>query len=304
MVNKCVLIFLIFFLSTVCTFGQQDSISLQIDRRKLSTAIITESLAYVGVMSYLQYVWYKDKERVPFQLYNDAKGYQQIDKFGHAFGAYWESYIGYYWLKSANVPKDKALLFGGTLGIILQTPIEIFDGIYEGWGFSWPDMIANTAGSTLFIGQELLFDKQLVLYKFSFNRSNYAKQIDGFMGDTYLESLLYDYNGHSYWLSMNANRIKGLKQLPDWLNIAVGYSANGMYGEFENKTAYKGIPIPETERYRQYLLSLDIDWTKIPTNAKWLKTIFKGLMFVKIPFPAFEVNTKNGGGIRGYWLYF
>lgn len=49
--------------------------------------------------------------------------------------------------------------------------------------------------------------------------------------------------------------------------MAVGYGANGMYGEFENIKSYNGITIPETERYRQYLFSLDVDWTKIRTDS-------------------------------------
>jgi len=59
------------------------------------------------------------------------------------------------------------LIYGGMLGFMLQAPIEILDGMYEGWGFSWGDMAANAAGSGLVIGQELLFNEQVVKYKFS-----------------------------------------------------------------------------------------------------------------------------------------
>lgn len=38
----------------------------------------------------------------------------------------------------------KELIYGGPIGLIFQTPIEIFDGLYEKWGYSWPDMAANT----------------------------------------------------------------------------------------------------------------------------------------------------------------
>jgi hypothetical protein len=84
--------------------------------------------------------------------------------------------------------------------------------------------------------------------------------------------------------------------------LAVGYGANGMYGEFENITQYKGVIIPPTERYRQYLLSLDVDWTKIKTRSKALKIVFQGLTFIKLPFPALELNSK--GQLKGYWIYF
>jgi uncharacterized protein YfiM (DUF2279 family) len=253
-------------------------------------------------MAYLQFVWYKDTERVPFHFYDDSKGYLQIDKMGHAYGAYVESYLCYKWLRSAGVSKKKSLLFGGTMGIILQTPIEIFDGIYEGWGFSWSDMAANTAGSLLFLGQEILFDEQLFQYKFSFYRSTYAPESNGLLGDNTLESLFLDYNGHTYWLSTNINNFVLKDKIPDWLNVAVGYSANGMFGEFENKTSWGGVELPKTERYRQFLLSLDIDWTKIPTKSKFLKGLFQALNFIKIPAPAIELNGR--GKLKGHWIYF
>jgi hypothetical protein len=124
-----------------------------IDKKILTPAIITESAVYLGGMSYLQFVWYKDHERVPFHFYNDSKGYLQIDKCGHSFASYCESYIAYNWLRKAGVSRSKALLYGGTMGFIMQGSIEIFDGMYEGWGFSWSDIVTNTAGCALLIGQ-------------------------------------------------------------------------------------------------------------------------------------------------------
>ncbi|MDW3651971.1 MAG: DUF2279 domain-containing protein [Bacteroidia bacterium] len=283
----------------------QDSLktaSSGINKAKLRTAIITESALYLGSMAYLQFIWYNDKERVPFHFFDDSKGYLQMDKMGHAYGAYLESYLSYKWLRSAGLSKNKALLFGGTAGIILQTPIEIFDGLYEGWGFSWSDMAANTAGSFLVIGQELLFDKQLFQYKFSFSRSIYAKQANGYLGDDALESLFLDYNGHSYWLSTRLNNFVLKDKLPDWLSIAVGYSANGMFGEFENRRYWGGVELPQSRRYRQFLLSPDIDWTGIPTKSRFLKGVFQALNFIKIPAPALEIDGL--GRLKGHWLYF
>jgi len=276
--------------------------SSTVNRRKLIPIVAVETAFYVAGMSYLQFVWYKDKERVPFHFYNDTKGYQQVDKFGHVFGAYVESYIGYKLLRNAGVSKGKALLYGGTLGLVLQTPIEVYDGLYKGWGFSAPDMVANAAGSAFVIGQELLFDEQVAKYKFSFSPSPYYKQANGYLGDTHLESLFLDYNSHTYWLSVPINKLALKNTVPDWANVAIGYSANGMFGEFQNRRYYRGVSLPETERNRQFLLSLDIDWTKIKTDSRLLNTILKGMFFIKLPFPALEVNSK--GQVKGHWLYY
>jgi len=271
-------------------------------RTTLYKAIAIEGAYYLGAMFVLQNTWYKDRKTVPFHFYNDNKGYLQVDKFGHAFGAYVESYIGYKSLLCSGVTKSKALIYGGTLGFVLQMPIEIMDGIHEGWGFSWGDMTANAIGSGLVIGQELLFCKQIVKYKFSYWESSYSKQANGYLGTTTMNRLLKDYNGHAYWLSMPVGLILCKKHLPAWLNIAAGYGANGMYGEYENISSFNGIEIPSTMRYRQYLLSLDIDWTNIKTRSKFLRIIFQGMTFIKLPFPALEYNSK--GKFRGYWLYY
>lgn len=265
-----------------------------INNKKLAFVISSEAVFYVGGVSYLAFSWYKDQEMVPFHFYNDNLGYLQIDKLGHAMTAYKESYYGYYGLRSAGVSKKKALIFGGPLGLFMQTPIEIFDGLFPGWGFSWGDMIANTAGSLLLVGQELAWEDQIIKLKMSYQRSPYAKVAPGLLGYNQLESFVYDYNGHTYWLSTNLNKIVPSRHLPDWLNIAFGYSANGMYGEFKNYTRYGGKEIPETVRYRQFLFSLDVDWTKIKTKNKILRSIFRNMLVLKLPFPAIEYNPQEG----------
>jgi hypothetical protein len=272
-----------------------------INKARLITVISGFSTTYVGLMSYLQYIWYKDSERVPFEFYNDLGGYNQIDKFGHIYGSYMESYIGFHSMLWAGVPRKKAAFYGGSLGFILQLPIEIWDGMYEGWGFSWSDVGANTLGSALVIGQELAFQEQLIKYKFTFSHSPYADKANGYLGNGFNE-LFYDYNGHTYWLSAPVNLVIPSKRIPPWVNFALGYSAGGMYGEFENKTHWNGAAIPSAERYRQFLFSMDIDFTKIPCRNKYLKKVLSHMFMIKVPFPAVELNTK--GEISFYPLYY
>jgi hypothetical protein len=277
----------------------QDSTPLK--KSRLITVVSGVSVAYLGSMGYLQYVWYKDHERVPFEFYNDLNGYNQIDKFGHIYGAYMESYIGFHSFLWAGVSRKKAVLYGGSLGFFLQLPIEIWDGMYEGWGFSWSDVGANALGSLLFIGQELVFHEQIVKYKFTFSPSPYAPQANGYLGEGF-NQLFYDYNGHTYWLSAGINRLIKNEIIPEWVNFAIGYSAGGMFGEFENITQYRGVTIPETKRYRQFLFSFDIDFCKIPARNKNLKRLFNFMFMIKVPFPAIEINTK--GQFKFHPLYY
>jgi hypothetical protein len=271
------------------------------NKARLVTTIAAFSTAYIGSMAYLQYIWYHDHDRVKFEFYNDLGGYNQIDKFGHTFGSYIESYIGYRSLRWAGVPEKKAVIYGGSLGFFLQLPIEIWDGMYEGWGFSWSDVVANALGSGLVIGQQLAFQDQVVRMKFTFSHSPYADVANGYLGNGF-DELFYDYNGHTYWLSTGLNRLIPSKKIPDWLNIAAGYSAGGMFGEFENRESYRGVMIPETERYRQFLLSLDIDFSRIEVQNKFLKWLLNNMFMVKIPFPAIEFNSKRQ--FRFYPVYY
>lgn len=272
-----------------------------LNKKRLYTVIASETGTYLAGLSFLSFIWYKDKERVPFHFYNDSRGYLQMDKAGHAYAAYRESYAAYYALRWAGMDKKKALIYGGPVGLIFQTPIEIFDGLYENWGFSWSDMAANTIGALLFTTQEALFDEQVVLLKFSYSPSIYPKY-HSILGESHIERFFLDYNAHTYWLSGNINRLTGIDNIPRWINIAFGYSANGMIKEFENPVYYNGEPFPHLERYRQFLISLDIDFSKIPAKKKWLRSIFRTVNLIKIPFPALEINRIDNVKFRP--LYF
>jgi len=301
---KRISLLLILILVCASTFAQaryEPSYPDSINKKRLTKTIMVEAGTYLAGLAFLNSIWYKDKERVPFNFYNDSKGYLQIDKFGHAYGAYRESYSGYYALRKAGVDKKKALIYGGPIGLIFQTPIEIFDGLYEGWGFSWSDMAANTFGSVLFTVQEAVFNEQVFVMKFSYSPSIYPKYHSN-LGETQLESFFLDYNAHTYWFSGNIQKLTGLKNVPYWLNFSLGYSANGMINEFDNPKFYMGQPFTELERYRQYLFSLDIDFSKIQTNKKWLRSIFSAVNLIKIPFPALEINRVDGLKFRP--LYF
>ncbi len=295
------LLFIILISFSTCLFAQDTT---KLNQKRLWIAVGSQATVLVGGMAWLNYIWYDGHAKLGFHYYNnDGKEYLNIDKCGHAFSAYQESYIAYHSLRWAGVSKKRALLFGGPVGLILQTPVEIFDAMYDGYGFSKNDMIANFTGSALFTFQELFWDEQIVKPKFSYSPSPYRKYYPSMLGETHAQSFFLDYNAHTYWLSFPANKILNFDKTPKWLNIAVGYSANGMFGEFENaKINEFGQTIPDFERYRQFLLSLDIDLTKIQTSNKYLKTTLNVLNRIKIPFPTLEYNSL--GKIKAYGLYF
>ena len=205
-------------------------------------------------------------------------------------------------MKKFNFSEKKALYLGGFQGLILETPIEIFDAYYDGWGFSLSDMVANAAGSLFFIFQQKIFKEQIIKPKLSFSRSKYARVANGYLGKNNIVSeFLYDYNGYTFWFSISPRSIFPRSKIPKWVNVSFGYGSDGMIGEFKNLSSYNGVEIPNFERFRQFYLSLDIDFSKIKTNSKFMKGVFTTLSYIKIPLPTLEISQKK---IQGHFIYF
>ena len=212
--------------------------------------------------------------------------------------------FGYQALRGAGLDEKRSIWYGGTLGLAFLTTIEVFDGFSDGWGFSWGDMAANTLGTGLFIGQQFLWHEQRILVKYSFHTTEFPKYRPDVLGDNFLQQTIKDYNGITIWASCNIKSLllKEESKFPAWLNVAFGYGATGMTGGFGNVLEHNGKPIPPFERKQQFYCSLDIDFTRIPTNNKFLKYTFKVLNIFKVPFPAIEYNT--GGDWVWHWIYF
>lgn len=257
-------------------------------------------MAYGGAMLVLSEQWYSEYEKSPFHFFNDGGEWKQIDKLGHSITSYYEGRLGYEAMRWAGVSEKKAAIWGGSLGFLLQTPIELLDAHSEGWGWSWWDVAANASGSALFVSQQLAWEEQKVLLKVSFHPSEYAQYRPETFGSNFPEQALKDYNGHTFWLSLPMGEVMPEK-LPQWLCISGGYGAQGLLGAFSNPDEINGQPLPQVPRYRQYYLSLDIDWTRIPTNSKVLKSAFTLLSFWKFPAPAVEFNRF---GVELHPVYF
>jgi uncharacterized protein YfiM (DUF2279 family) len=269
--------------------------SLNISRR--NAVVLTEvSLASVALVG-LDQLWYADYPRSKFKTINDSDEWLQMDKMGHVFSSYQLGRLGANVLNWAGVSNKDQLIYGSTLGLGFLTAVEVMDGFSEEWGFSWTDMAANAAGTGLYVGQELLWEEQRILLKYSFHRTRFAKQRPEKLGSGLAEEFLKDYNGQTYWLSANINSFLKSEHIPNWLNLAFGYGANGML----TGDTYDPLFLNQN-RTRQYYLSLDIDLSRIKTKSSVLKTIFDVFNVIKIPFPALELNSK--GRLKLHYLYY
>ena len=169
------------------------------------------------------------------------------------------------------------------------------DGFSTGWGFSFGDASLNSVGTGLFIAQQLLWKEQRILLKFSAHTTEFAQYRPNLLGSSLTERLLKDYNGQTYWLSVNISSfLKKDTKIPRWLNFAIGYGAAGMIGGEENPATNKdGDILPHFSRRRQFYLSLDADLTKLTPKSKVLKAVFETFGFIKIPFPTLEFEHEK-----------
>ncbi|MDN3494033.1 DUF2279 domain-containing protein [Winogradskyella bathintestinalis] len=269
--------------------------SLNESRR--NTVVLTQTTVASATLLGLNQLWYADYSRSNFKTLNDSNEWLQMDKMGHVFSSYQLGRLGANTLNWAGVSKKDQILYGSTLGFGFLTAVEVMDGFSEEWGFSWTDIAANSVGTGLHVGQELLWEEQRIVLKYSFHRTHFAEQRPNKLGNGFLEEFLKDYNGQTYWLSANINSFLKTEAIPNWLNLAIGYGAEGMLTGKPNGPLFLN-----QNRTRQYYLSLDVDLTRVKTNSHVLKTIFDVFNVIKVPFPTLELN--DNGRLKWHGVYF
>ena len=285
-------LFFIVSLSISHTSLAQRADSTAIDRKKLATLAIISGATYTVGMVGLHQLWYKDFSRRDFHFFNDNTEWNQVDKAGHVITSYYLSYSASRALLGCNVAPDKSDLIGAITGTLALLPIEIFDGYSEAYGASAGDLIANTTGSLFFLAQQKVWHEQRVIPRFSFRRTGYPSLRPAVLGDTRVSEILKDYNGQTYWLSIDIDKFI---RFPKWLNLATGYGAQGMVFATNPENQLAGY-----SSYRQFYFSVDPDLTAIKTRSRVIKTLlFIGGM-IKIPAPTLEISR---GKVRLHALY-
>ena len=270
-------------------------------QQKSRTWIVTgvNVLGYGGAMSLLAAAWYTDYHSTKLHSFNDSREWLQVDKVGHFYGAWIESQGNNALWKWTGMERKKRIWISGLTSFAFQTTIEYLDGRSADWGWSWADFGANILGSGSFIAQELAWDEQKIKFKWSFHRKHYDdpslnQRSDQLFGKSSPERFLKDYNGQTYWASMNLKTLLPRSGLPPWLSLSVGYGAEGMFGGEENiardnngTVVFDRRDIP---RVRQWYLAPDIDFSKIKTDKKGWKILFTVLNAFKFPAPALELS--------------
>ena len=298
----CCFLFLLVFQSVLAqnSFDNFLKLSDSLNKKRQNSVFISEAILASGALIGLNQLWYADYPKSDFHLINDNSEWMRMDKVGHFYSSYHIGRFGAEALNWSGASKKNQLIYGASLGFVFLTAVEVMDGFSEEWGASMGDVVANASGTALYVSQELIWKEQRIIPKFSFHTTQYANYRPDLLGNSMQEKILKDYNGQTYWFSANLHSFSNKSEIPKWLNVALGYGAEGLIGENDDKNALI-FPI-KPEKYRQFYLSLDLDLTKISTKSHFLKTVFSVLNTVKIPAPTLEYSPQRG--FKFHALYF
>jgi Predicted periplasmic lipoprotein (DUF2279) len=297
----CFLFFLIF--QSVLAQNSFDTFfkpSDSLNKKRQNAVFISEAALGSAALIGLNQLWYADYPQSDFHFINDNAEWLQMDKLGHLYASYHLGRFGAEVLNWSGASKKNQLIYGAGLGFAFLTAVEVMDGYSAEWGASAGDIIANATGTALYVSQELIWKEQRITPKFSYHKTQYADYRPDVLGSTFSEQILKDYNGQTYWFSVNLYSFSKGSKIPKWLNLALGYGAEGMIsGNEANFVPISGV---YPQKHRQFYFSLDVDLTKIETKSHFLKTFFSIFNTVKIPAPTIEYSTHSG--FKCYVFYF
>lgn len=266
-----------------------------LNKKRVLGVSLSGAAAWTGSIAGLYFVWYKDFPKSGFHTFDDSREWQQMDKVGHMYSSIqFGRFVGdlYEW---SGLDHKKSAIIGAGFSIGYMTTFEFLDATNEQWGFSWSDVGFNTLGTATYFAQEYFWDEQFVHFKFSAHPTDLAQYRPDLLGNDFASRMLKDYNGQTYWMSFNPiHWFKKDSKFPKWINMSLGYGINnqligdgGTYVDVSSNQSFTP--------YRQYFLSFDVNFEAIPTESRLLKLVFRGLNFIKVPFPALEMSQGKLG---------
>jgi hypothetical protein len=255
-----------------------------LNENQLSAVRAGVATAFVGGNAYLYHyfkkAWWSGERSDGFFWNADwDMQFRDQDKFGHMLGGYHLTRIGYAGLRAACVSKTKALVASGIYAALFQLQIEVFDARFVKYGFSYPDVIANTTGQVFAIAQELNPRLKAIKPTFSYRKTRALK--NRVVASELRPSI--DYEGQTYWFSADVNRMLPDAAKPYWpsfIRLSAGHSVTDWINE--QGISYRG--------KRKLLLSLDLDPEKLPGDAPIWRSIKHTLSYYRFPAPALQIT--------------
>ncbi len=249
--------------------------SLQIHPVRLAIVGGITAATVVGVHLYQQKAWWQGP-RAPFRFANDWDYAMNVDKQGHAYGAYLLAHLFGYALRWGGEDRASSTLYGSLFGLGYQLYVEVEDGFHKEYGFSPGDAISDVAGASV----PLLQESFPALKSFALKWSYYPSQ-------EYLDALkreqsrvfIDDYEGQLYWYSWTPRAMfdgPGVAWVPEWLGLSVGFGARQLYDA--------------SLRHRVIAVTFDVSLSRIHTGSDFVDAILTALDHIHVPAPGFIVE--------------
>lgn len=259
-----------------------------VDYLRLSSMAGLMLTANIIALDYQMDIWYTEETNTFHSLdfSKDWGKYQQMDKFGHFMDAYFTSDLSGKVYRWSGISGNTSVWLGALTGWLWMLEIELNDAFMADWGFSWGDMLANTAGSTFYVLQQFNYDLLGGIHpKFSWHKSDAWKEMR-YNHDP--KALIEDYEGMTFWVTVNPHHYfpkSWKKTYPEWLaplGIAFGISA-------------KDIGIYPWGGYKEYFVGLDVDLRKLPIldEVDFLKFLKSEVNFLRLPLPTIRFSSQG-----------
>jgi hypothetical protein len=254
-------------------------------RFAIATGGLTATIAALHI--YQLNAWWSE-QRVPFHVFDDPDYKDNFDKAGHAFGAY---YAGHFFDEAftwSGMDSAQSTALAATCAALWELYIEMEDGYARDWGFSKGDAQADITGALFYLARNRVPFLRNFKYKWTyFPSKNMLRGEPDIPGQTL--TVIEDYAGQSYWLSVNVNGIlpeSARGYWPDWLNLALGWADYSLFAP--------GLPGPDAfrNRHKAWMLSLDYDVSKMlpETSSGLLNLLIRGLDYWHLPAPALRLT--------------
>jgi len=236
---------------------------------------------------YFKRAWWSG-ERAPHFFFRADwdEDFRDQDKFGHMFGGFHLARIGDALLRDACASKEHALLWSAAYAWAFQLQIEIFDGLYKKYGFSYADLLANTTGMVLAVEQNKHPALRAIKPTMSYHRSAEMRNARNIPGE--LRPSL-DYSGQTYWFSADVNALlpeSARGYWPSFLRVSAGHSITDW---IDPKTG------AQMRAQRKLLLSIDLDLEKLPGDNPIWKKLKRNLSYAHLPSPALQLTPRFEG---------
>ncbi len=276
-------------LDSVAIGGPVDSAAAPVSCRDKDDVVLRRAgvaAAFVGgnaaLLAYMKNAWWTGEKADEFFFRADwDENFRDQDKFGHALGGYHLARFGAAFLRSACLSKPNAIAWSAAYAAAFQLQIEIFDGMFDKYGFSYADLIANTAGTALAVLHETHPRTRAIKPTMSYTRTAALRNRDEFGGE--LRPSL-DYSGQTYWLSADVNAMLPPAAKPFWpafVRVSAGHSITDW---IDPRTG------ANIRAKRKILLTLDFDAEKLPGENRIWKTIKRQLSYIHLPSPALQIS--------------